>query len=267
MWTLGADRYPWQPTLPTVPIPEEPATIEAFVTAMEGANVTNAVLVQTSVYGWDNSYLCDSLDRYPGRFAGICLVDPRSEHAADDLRHWCEVRGCQGVRLNTITQADAGWLLEPTMKKLWDAAADLGASVSLQMEPGHADIVNALAHRRPEITFIVDCIAAKVYREADAEVVVDTLAEPPNVFMKLVSFGQDSREPYPFRDLWPFFGRAVAKFGPERMVFGTDFPHVLAACSYSQAVDWLDELPFVDAEARAMIAEGTARELWKFRGN
>ncbi|MFB3105278.1 MAG: hypothetical protein ACE1ZA_10145, partial [Pseudomonadales bacterium] len=60
LWTLGADRYPWQPTLPTVPIPEEPATIEAFVTAMEGANVTNAVLVQTSVYGWDNSYLCDS---------------------------------------------------------------------------------------------------------------------------------------------------------------------------------------------------------------
>jgi L-fuconolactonase len=135
------------------------------------------------------------------------------------------------------------------------------------MEPGHADVVSALAHRRPEINFIVDCIAAKVYREADPAVVVDTLAEPPNIFMKLVSFGQDSGEQYPFRDLWPFFARAVARFGPERMVFGTDFPHVLATCSYSQAINWLDELPFVDAAARAMIAEGTARELWKFQGD
>lgn len=267
VWTLDVDKYAWQPTLPTVPIPKEPATIETFVAAMDSANVTNAVLVQTSVYGWDNRYLCDGLERYPKRFAGICLVDPRSEHAADDLRHWCEGRGCQGLRINTIAQTEAGWLLESAMTRLWNSAADLGASISFQIDPGHADAVNALARRRPEITFIVDCIAAKVYHEANVEVVVETLAEQPNVFLKLVSFGQDSREPYPFRDLWPFFGDAVAKFGPERMVFGTDFPHVLAACSYSQAVAWLDELPFVDAAARTLISEGTARELWKFHGN
>jgi len=80
---------------------------------MDDAGVSHAVLVQPSVYGWDNSYLCDCLDHWPDRFAGVCLIDPDAADPRKELDHWCGERGCQGVRLNIIRQPDPSWLAAP----------------------------------------------------------------------------------------------------------------------------------------------------------
>ena len=69
VWSDDADRYPWHQTLAHVPIPTYPAPAENLLAAMDDAGVSHAVLVQPSVYGSDNRYLCDCLDRWPGRFA------------------------------------------------------------------------------------------------------------------------------------------------------------------------------------------------------
>lgn len=102
VWTLDPERYPWQPILGHVPVPTKPATIEALLGQMDSSGVTHALLVQPSVYGWNNAYLCDTLTRYAGRCVGVCLVDPRSGRAGDDLLYWCRERGCRGLRVNTI---------------------------------------------------------------------------------------------------------------------------------------------------------------------
>jgi L-fuconolactonase len=214
------------------------------------------------VYGWDNSYLCDCLGRYPGRFAGICLVNPRSERAAGDLRYWCGERGCRGVRLNLIAQPDASWALEAGQAALWQAAADLGIPVALQMLPAQAPVALELAARRPEVTIVVDYMGQAAYHDGSGLAAVEALAQAGNVSLKLIASGPDSREPYPFRDLWPLCQRAVARFGIERLVFGTDYPHVLSTCAYVDAIRWLAELPFLDEAGRAAVGDGNARRLW-----
>src|SRR5438105_9700308 len=98
---------------------------------MDRAAVDHAVLVQPSVYGWNNAYLCDCLERYPSRFAGVCLVDPRSERCGDDLRYWCLDRGCQGLRINLIAETGATWLLGATQEAIWRVAAELDVSISM----------------------------------------------------------------------------------------------------------------------------------------
>ncbi len=263
VWALDPERYPWRPTLPHVPIPTTPATVEDLLAEMEGAGVEKAVLVQPSVYGWDNSYLCDCLERYPGRFAGVCLVDPRSGHAADDLRYWCAERGCQGARINLIAERDCSWLGQ-AQEEIWNTAKDLGASVSLQMLPAHTPVVGELVARHPEVRFIIDYLGPGAFHDGSGTVAIDLLASYPNTFFKLLSVGQDSRGPYPFRDLWPLYERALEAFGGDRMVFGSDFPHVRQQPGYAAAIAWLDELPFVDASARALLIERTAGALWTF---
>jgi L-fuconolactonase len=90
------------------------------------------------------------------------------------------------------------------------------------------------------------------------------LSAEPNVYAKVLAAAQDSNEQYPFEDLWPLCETAIATFGPERLMFGTDFPHVLQACPYDQALKWLDDMPFVDEEMRRLIGEQTVRRLLSF---
>jgi L-fuconolactonase len=262
VWTLEPDRYPWQQTLAHVPIPDEPATAEGLLGLMNEAGVDRAVLVQPSVYGWDNSYLCEWVGRRPDRFVGVCLVDPQSQGAAEELRRWCGDRGCRGVRINTIGSEDAAWVLDHIREPLWRTAEELETSVSFQMRPAHAAVVAELADRFPLLRVVADYLGPEAYRTGAGTAAVRQLAARSNVWFKVIASGPDSTEPYPFVDLWPLYEQAVASFGPERLVFGTDFPHVLKACRYEQAITWLDELPFLDDSARTAIATTNANTLW-----
>jgi L-fuconolactonase len=263
VWVLDPQRYPWHQTLAHVPIPTTSASVEDLVEEMSKAEVTRAVLVQPSVYGWDNSYLCDALDRFPHLFAGVCLVDPRSARAGEELRYWCQERGCQGVRINLIGERDATWVLGKDQLGIWATAAELEVPVCLQMLPEQTTVAQSLAGRYPAIRFVVDGLGPDAARGDAGHVALRALAEGANIYYKVLT-GSESSEPFPFRDLWPLYQTAFESFGPDRLLFGTDFPHVRAACRYDEATRLLGQLPFLDARAKQRIGEGTACELWDF---
>jgi predicted TIM-barrel fold metal-dependent hydrolase len=262
VWSLDAARYPWQQTLAHVPIPTEPATGEQLIAEMDAAGVSHAVLVQPSVYGWNNAYLCDCLARWPTRFVGVCLVDARAADAADRLRHWV-TKGCRGLRINIIADRDPGWLLEPACQPLWQAAAALDVSIAFQMLPAHAPVVAELARRQRDLTFVADYLGPDAFHDGSGLAAMDRLGPEPNLWYKIQALGSDSRRPYPFDDLWPLYRRAVERFGGGRLVFGTDFPHIYKGCSYTQGIAWLATLPFLDAAARTAIGDGNARALFR----
>jgi L-fuconolactonase len=263
VWAIEPERYPWQPTLRHVPVPTEPATAEDLVEEMGRAGVEHAVLVQPSVYGWDNSYLCDALERYPGRFVGVCLVDPQSDSAPADLRYWCGERGCHGLRLNLVAlPGDGSWILGEVQGRILDVAAQLAVPVQLQIVPAHTGAVCELARRFDSVTFVVDYLGLDAFHDGTGVAAAERLAREPNIAFKLLSVSQDSRDAFPWNDLLPLYQRAFAAFGPRRVVFGTDFPHVRGRSSYGESVRWLDTLPFLSAATRAAVVDGNARKLY-----
>ena len=263
VWTLDAARYPWQPTLAHIPIPTEAATAETLIAEMDAAGVSHAVLVQPSVYGWNNDYLCDCLQRWPDRFVGVCLVDARAADAGERLAYWVTERGCRGLRINVIADRDPAWLLEPARDGLWRAARRLDVSVAFQMLPAQAGTIATLAGRHPEITFIADYLGPAAFHDGSGVAAIDRLAALPNLWYKIQALGSDSRRPYPFEDLRPLYARAVEKLGPHRLVFATDYPHIYKGCSYAAGIAWLDTLPFLDGAARDRIADANPRRLFR----
>lgn len=262
VWTLDARKYPWQQTLAHVPIPNEPAEAETLIAEMDDAGITHAVLVQPSVYGWDNAYLCDCLVRWPSRFVGVCLVNPRGRDAADKLSYWVKERGCGGVRVNLIGEGNVDWALAPEREGLWYRAHEFGISVSLQMRPQHARLAARLASLFPSVIFIVDYLGPDAFHDGSGFEALDQLSALENVWYKIITLGPDSRRPFPFDDLWPLYKHAFLRFGTGRLVFGTDFPHIYKACSYRAGIDWLEALPFLSPAARRAIGEDNAKALW-----
>jgi predicted TIM-barrel fold metal-dependent hydrolase len=267
VWGLDPERYPWHQTLTSVPIPERAAPAEELLGHMDAAGIDRTLLLQPSVYGFDNSYLCDAADRYPDRFAAVCLVNPHAPSAGDDLRYWCRERGCAGVRINLIEDGDAGWLTAAGQRGLWEAAGELGIPVSLQMRPDHAADVRRLARAYPAIRFIADYLGRAAAHDGTGAAALRLLSEEPNIYTKLLAAGQDSDEQYPFRDLWPFYQAAVDAFGARRVMFGSEFPHVLAHCRYRDATRLLSTLPFLGEQDRQLIGADTALEIYRFDGS
>ncbi len=96
-------RYPRMPLfgVPSEWSKERPITIEQYVAAADEAGVNQAAIVQASTcYGYDNSYLADSIAKYPGRFTGVGTIDLTQPDAPDQIRR-CVARGISGLRLFT----------------------------------------------------------------------------------------------------------------------------------------------------------------------
>jgi predicted TIM-barrel fold metal-dependent hydrolase len=260
-----AGRYPWQPTLAHVPIPTGSATAEDLLAEMDAAQVSHTVLVQPSVYGGDNSYLCDSIARWPDRFAGICHILPGTRNAQRDLEYWCGERGCQGVRINIIRQADPSWLLAPEQETYWRTVEALGLAVSMHMELDHAPLLVELAGRHPRTSFLVEYLGSAVYRGGDHGPLLDQLAGRPNILFKLLCAGEDSRDPYPFADIIAFYTAVLRRFGTGRALLGSDYPGVRSICSYGEAMGWLLYFPQLTAADRQQILGDNPARIWRLR--
>jgi len=263
VWSSDPVTYPWQPILAHVPPPTLAAPVERMIADMDRAGVDKVVLVQPSVYGWDNRYLMECLAGAPGRFAGICLIDPRSPTPRDDLLRWCGPGKCAGLRLNTIRQGDLSWLAGTDRQPLFAALEALGLSLSFHMDIDQAPVVAELAARHPAIAFIVDYLGGEVHARRDAPAFLDRLARQANVHVKLLCVAEDARTPYPFPDIVPFYRAVLERFGAARVLYGSDYPGACTVCSYEQAVAWGRDFPGLSDAERAQVMGGTAARLFR----
>src|SRR4051794_28962361 len=75
-------------------------TVDETLEQMRLGGVDRVVLVQFfGVYGNDNSYVADCVQRHPESFAGVGCVDPLAPDAGAALTYWVRERGLHALRL------------------------------------------------------------------------------------------------------------------------------------------------------------------------
>ena len=248
--------------------PKGPAPVEWLLEDMAAYDIEHCVLVQSSAFGWDNSYVVECLERYPGRFKAIGLVDPLSPSNAEDLRHWMR-RGLSGFRLHPVYYPDdACWVDAPAHDSLWEAAVETGAILQFHMRPQHAPALARMLARHPDVRAIVDHLGKPDVTEPPPypsfQPVLD-LARFPLVWMKIGDYQIASKQPYPWRDTFPFVALLKEAFGADRMLWGTGYPTTARLVPLQQALDYVyKELPCLTPEDQAKIMGSTPKALFGF---
>lgn len=197
--------------------------------------VGRVVLVQPLYPGEDNSYVADCAGADPDRFAAVCVVDPRQPQAADTLQCWAGQRGCQGLRLRPLVPEEAACFGHASTFPIWEMAQRLGITISLLIGPDHLATVASLTRRFPEVSMVIDHMA-----QPDIAAGIDApgfqallgLSRHPRVFVKVSGYYYYSQQNYPYHDCWDFFRALYDRFGPRRLIWGSDFPHVLLHAGY-----------------------------------
>jgi predicted TIM-barrel fold metal-dependent hydrolase len=90
------------------------------------------------------------------------------------------------------------------------------------------------------------------------------LARYANCHLMLSGHYAYSTAGYPYLDLGDMATRSLAAFGPDRLLWGSDYPLVADDPGYAETLSVIDHLLDVDSDARARIRGGNAVRLFDF---
>jgi L-fuconolactonase len=247
--------------------------VETLLFQMERYGVGHAVLVQMQGQT-NNDYLFACVRRYPGRFAPVVVVDTDRPDAPETLQRLAE-QGASGVRLRATTRSPGD---DPLA--IWRAAGRLGLAVSCVGSSAEfaADAFAGLVAALPEVHIVIEHLGGHSPVDADAGRALSqrvfALARFPNTSIKIPGLGEfcpramPVTEPFPFiQPIPPYLPQAYAAFGPQRMMWGSDYPPVDAREGYGNALHGtMAQFADKSEDDRAAIFGGTADATFPPRG-
>jgi L-fuconolactonase len=249
IWRAPTAERPWPSGMK--PQRAEPLGIEELVEQMDRAGVQRAVLVPPRIEGGRNDYSLDAVRAHPQRFAVMGKLDQDAPNARERLLRWREAPGMLGLRF-TLKNELASILREGRMEWLWPLAEEARLPLYLAVVQRDAPVIADLARRHPKLRLVLDHLAIASDKQKDAEAFTDldqllTLADLPNIAVKVTSMPNYTRGGYPYRNLHPYLQRVHAAFGARRMFWGSDLSRLRG--SYRECVTmWTEEMPWLSAE-------------------
>ena len=127
--------------------------------------------------------------------------------------------------------------------------------------------VAALIDKYPDLTLVIDHMAdCPVDQPAELEKLI-ALQRYPKVFVKVSHTWSLSRQAYPWLDSQELVKRLHAAFGPQRLMWATDWPIIeqTSGASYAQALHVVrDEMKFLNASDKQWMLSKTIERVWPF---
>jgi predicted TIM-barrel fold metal-dependent hydrolase len=198
-----------------------------YLKMLSTIGVERAVLVQPSVYGTDNTVMLDAMKAAGDRFRGVAVV---ADDISDAELKKLDAAGVRGVRVNIVDVKDRtpGTLPMESLKKLAQRVAPLGWHMEFLM---HADEFPDLD--RAFADFPVAIVLGHLGYLNIGRLPADPgfqallrLVKSGKAWVKLTGPYRITRAPLPYPDTVPF-AKALLDANPERIIWGTDWPHVM----------------------------------------
>jgi L-fuconolactonase len=245
-----------------------PADLEPLLAA---AGVDYTVLVQTvpSVAETREFLATAAAARFVAGVVGwVDLTDPAVAETLAELQAQPNGTALVGIRHQVHDEDDAEWLLRPEVQRGLAAVRDAGLAYDLLVRPRELPAALATARAFPDMRFVIDHLAKPPI--ASGEVAAwAALMEPfrplSHVSCKLSGMITEAGwADWTLEALRPYVAVALDIFGPERVMYGSDWPVCLLAGSYGAVKTALEEaLPPLSVEEWARVFAGTAIEVYR----
>lgn len=223
-----------------------------------------SVIVQASCHGTDNRALLDALDTSAGRERGIAVVAPDISVAELETMH---ASGVRGVRFNFVRRL-VDVLPREHLARIAERVSALGWHIIVYFEasdlPDLYDFVAAL----PTVVVVDHMGRPDVTQDLNGgefALFLKLLEEHDNIWTKVSCPERVSRTgPPDYEDVVPFAACLVEKF-PERVLWGTDWPHPNMRSHMpddGKLVDFIPRIAPSESLQRKLLVENPRRLYW-----
>jgi len=237
------------------------ASPEAYLAMLKATGMTYGVLVQPATHGTDNRLILETLRAHPGKLKGIAVVAPEvSDRELAELNE----AGYRGCRLNTLFGGGIGLGAIDTLAK---KIAPFGWHLQFLMDVREiAPIAKKL--EKLSVPWVIDHMGYVPAHEGPSNAGFRTmvsLLRDSDGWVKISGAFRLSTEGSPYRDTIPF-AHALVSARADRLVWGSDWPHVAISPPMPKIGELLDLLAdwVPDAEQRKRVLVDNARKLYGF---
>jgi L-fuconolactonase len=271
LWDPGRRAYPWMDE--SVAAVRRPFGVEDLDAAAgpQGFGRTVAVQAVSSVEETEELLaVAAASDRVAGVVGWVDLTDPGVAATLASLRARPGGQALVGVRHQVHDEPDPAWLLREDVGHGLAAVADAGVVYDLLVREQELPAARAVAERLPGLSLVVDHLAKPRIRERAMDPwagELAALAHHPNVACKVSGLVTEADwDAWTPDQLVPYVRHAAEVFGPERLLFGSDWPVCLLAAGYAEVVvataEALDRAGLTPAERDAVFG-ANARRLYR----
>lgn len=245
-------------------LPEELAPILAR------HGIDHTVLVQAAPTEAEGAFLLSLAEQHAFIAGVVVWVDMASEDFEANLSRHLEHPKFSGVRPMIQDIADPEWMLRREVKRAFAILSERGVCFDFLIKPHQLGPTLQILEEFPRLRAVIDHLAKPDIRGQVKDPwrsLMQRAAEHENAFCKLSGMITEADpERWSVEDLVPYVAHVVGCFGPERLMFGSDWPVCTLAGSYDQVLSAAEAALArlrLDDTAQARIFGGSAWEFYR----
>ena len=264
-WYYDPREYGWiGPEMQTLKQNHLPVNLLPLLRA---SGVDNTIAVQARQILEETRWLLELAAEFPFVKGVVGWVDLCSPYLLAQLARFCSHPKLCGVRHVVHDEPDDRFMLRDDFVRGIGALAEFGLTYDLLLFPKHLPVACELVERFPDQPFVLDHIAKPLIKDGKVspwDQDLRRLAAFPNVYCKVSGMVTEAdwktwRPP----DFRPYLDVVFDAFGPERIMFGSDWPVCTVAGAYADVTgivaDYVQQLSWQEQTA---VWGGTAARVY-----
>jgi L-fuconolactonase len=211
---------------------------EDLLTELRSNKVDGCIAVQADQSEQETLFLLDLTERHPEIQGVVGWVDLRASNLKERLQYFSPFQKLRGFRHIVQSEPDARFMLRDDFCLGIEMLQQFHFTYDILIYPKQLAAALELVRRFPAQRFVVDHMAKPPIHSRELEPWAEQMrqiATHANVWCKLSGLITEAAwRTWKAEDFQPYLGVVLERFGPDRLMFGSDWPVCLVSGSYSQ---------------------------------
>ncbi len=242
---------------------------EVFLSNMDYAQVSAAVITQEYIDGIQNEYLAEVASRYPGRFLVCGMCEFRRSGFLNQVKELIG-QGFKAIKIpaqRLLLKEGRVMLNSEEMMQMFRYMEERDVILSIDLGDGATQVaeMEEIIQECPQLKIAIGHFGM-VTRPRWKEQIA--LARHQNVMIEsggITWLFND--EFYPFRGAVKAIREAASLVGMEKLMWGSDYPRTITAITYRMSYDFITKTPELAEEEKALFLGENARRFYGFAGD
>lgn len=265
LWKIARGDYDWMPKTGVLYrdyLPDDLAPLN------RAAGIEGTILVQAAATLDETNFMLDLASQPGSTILGVVgWVPLDSTSAAADLESLAARPKAVSIRPMLQDLPVDDWIIQRTVVENMSRLPGLGLRLDLLTHPRHLPYAFHTIERIPDLRVVINHLSKPAYGTSHPQEEwrrwMGEFAKNPNVYCKLSGMASELGPGWKPDDFRPHAEFALERFGPERVMFGTDWPVCLLGGSHEQVVRLAEELTSgLDERAKADVFGETAARFY-----
>lgn len=262
IWQLARGDYGW--LTPAAGAIYRDVTLDDWRAASRPCGIDGGLLVQAAPTEAETRFLLQQAHTAADVLGVVGWVDMLAPDAAARIEDLAADRKLKGLRPMLQDIVDPDWILQDALQGAFAALLQCDLSFDALVKPLHLPRILELARRYPQLRIVIDHGAKPDISNGQWQGWADgleRLARAPQVFCKLSGLWTEAARGAGVALLEPYMRHVLACFGPERTLWGSDWPVLERAGSYPAWHAAAREL--VTPPDRGAVFDAVARQAYR----